>query len=302
LADEPYIPEEHTGLGPSAKVYRAHDHLGNRVVRLKVLLTDHESRFALDREHLTQRMAVLVQIHHPLVARLVELDVQEQDMTLVSEFGEGIDGWKLIRHQPLTEAHLRTLAAQLVTALQAGEALNLPHGDLKPSNLIIENHPLYGLRLKLQDWGVAQSRHGQPRETLWFRAPELGPEDEPTARSDLFSAAATLVALITGQVLGEGDLAGPEPAGWAAFDALRLRSVRPDIDPALLDWLARLLHRDPAQRPDSATQALAALQRSAEPAAQHPWGVAALILVYNLAVLAMLIGYLWWLLAGGHSG
>ena len=308
MAEDLYIPEEQTGLGPSAKVYRAHDVKGDRVVRLKVLLAEHESRFALDREHLRHRVASLQQICHPLVCRLIELDVQEQDMTLVGEFAEGLDGWHFAARRPVTTAQLRIIAEQLMTALQAGEAPGLPHGDIKPSNLIVDNHPTLGLRLKLQDWGVAQSRHGQPPETLLFRAPELRPEDEPTIQGDLFSAGATLVALLAGKAIGEGDSPGQRQAAWALFKTYQLRSLRPDLDPALHDWLLWLLQTDPSQRPASASQALAVLTGKTESLPMEPvrrrrsWWPALVSLGYNAVALTTLVAYLRWLLHGGRAG
>jgi len=43
---------------------------------------------------------------------------------------------------------------------------------VKPSNIIMADHPAGGVVLQLQDWGLSECRHFQPRETLQFRALE----------------------------------------------------------------------------------------------------------------------------------
>ncbi len=80
-------------------------------------------------------------------------------------------------------ADVRALAVQLMHALLVGEHLRQPHGDPKPSNLIIADHPGGGLFLQVQDWGLTLARQTQPPETLWFRAPELHAADHRRRRA-----------------------------------------------------------------------------------------------------------------------
>lgn len=292
---DPYIPEDKAELGPSAKVYRAHEVKGNRLVRLKVLLADHDSAYALDRDHLAQRAALLQAVMHPNVCRLMALDVQAQDMSIVSEFAEGLSGWTYARRNRLTNAALRTLAEQLMEALKMAET-HVPHGDVKPNNLYIENRPLEGLTLKLQDWGVGQSRHRQPRETVSFRAPELHDDEAATLRGDLYSAGATLATL-----------AGAEPGTEAEvyqaprireFDKAHWRDGCAGFDPALIEWLGDLLQTDPLQRPASASEALAWLRGGKPSNIRRPLWLKLLLLLYNVAVIGTLAAYLLWLNKG----
>ena len=297
MAEDPYIPEEQVGVGPSAKVYRAHEARENRLVRLKVLLAEHESPFAADRDHLAERISQLKQVRHPRVCRLIGLDIQAQDVSLVSEFAEGLNGWAFAQQSRLSSTTLRTLAVQLMEALQAADASHIAHGDVKPCNVFIENRPLEGLVLKLQDWGMAQSRHRQPRETLCFRAPELSSESPPTVRGDLFSAGATLAALCTGHALIDGSTADQLLAAWRDFDVAEWQAQCPHIDPALLHWLAWLLEFDPEERPASAAEALAGLNGTIKirRVIRRPWWRTLVLLGYNTAVMGALAAYWLWL-------
>ena len=222
-------------------------------------------------------------------------------MTVVSEFAEGFNAWTFSQLGPFTTERLRVVAVQLLEALQAGEAAHLPHGDVKPCNVLIESRPLEGLCLKLQDWGLGQSRHRQPRETLAFRAPELGPEDAATLAGDVFSAGATLAALCTGHCLIEGRTAEDFREAWATFDVNGWQELCPHLDPGLLNWISWLLTLDPAERPATATEALEGLRdpskrkrrRRAKP--QRSALSQFLLLAYNGAVIAGLAWYWLWL-------
>ncbi len=298
MDQEPYIPEEQTGAGPSAKVYRAHDSKGLRTVRLKVLLSGLESRYAVDREHLADRVASLKEIDHPQAGRLLDLDIQGDDMTLVTDYAEGLNGWEFIGRRTLSVAELRSLAVQLMSALQAGEATRTAHGDVKPSNLILSRREGIGPVLHLQDWGVAQSRHEQPRETLQFRAPELGPEDPATMRADLYSAAASLTALAVGAGYSEACRPGQPPRDWRALVEARWQA-HGGGEVAFKKWLLWLLQPEAAGRPRSATEALKALNGAAAgTASQMSAGMVAASLLCNAAVIGTLAGYVLWLLRG----
>ena len=297
MAADPYIPEEQTAVGPSAKIYRAHEVTANRLVRLKVLLAEHESPFPVDRQHLTARIPQLQGVVGPRVCRLLALDVQAQDTSVVSDFGEGNNGWAFSQQAAFTSAKLRVLADQLMEALKTGEASGVPHGNIKPSNVLIESRPVEGLQLVLQDWGLAESRHRQPRETLAFRAPERWEDVPPTLQSDLFSAAATLAAMCTGHGLVEGNTAAEFHAEWQAFDVAEWQAQCPHIEPALLLWLAWLLKFNPDERPASVAQALAGLHgeiKLSRPRKRSAWAVL-MLLIYNISVIGTLALYWLWL-------
>lgn len=80
----------------------------------------------------------------------------------------------VIRYKHLTVPCIRSIAVQLLGAVQAAHASYLVHRDIKPSNILMENGKLY-----LADWGMSRvcTRGGIPLTsmvtTYWYRAPEL---------------------------------------------------------------------------------------------------------------------------------
>jgi serine/threonine protein kinase len=255
--------EKLLAVGPAAKIYRGVEIQTGRKVMIKALLADHEAACPLDREKIQLLVPSLMQVRHPQIAGLITLLPTEDEFALVYEFMPGISGRAFPQEKKTSAADVRALAVQLMNALLVGEHLILPHGDLKPSNLIITDHPGGGLFLQVQDWGLSLARQLHPAETLWFRAPELHRHGRMSSQSDLFTAASSLFFLATGAAPAQGDKPEQILADLATFD-LRgsLALMRPDLDAAFVDWLAWLLHPAPELRPASVAYALDGLMRS----------------------------------------
>lgn len=263
MHSESFQPERLLAVGPAAKVYRGVETATGRKVLIKVLLQDHEATHPLDRERLQILAHALMHVRHPQVAGLVTMLPTEDEFVLVYEYMPGMNLRAFVeQRRPPGPADVRALAVQLMHALMAGEALRQPHGDPKPSNLIVADHPAGGLFVQVQDWGLSLARHQQPLETLWFRAPELHSGGQPTSQSDLFTAAASLFVLATGAAPAQGGSVEEVVADWQRFDLQSLRQMRPDMDPSLCDWLGWLLNLEPARRPASVAQALEVLMNS----------------------------------------
>ncbi len=258
-----FQPEKIIAAGPSAKVYRGVETLTGRKVLIKALMQDNETAYRIDQERLQQLAPSLMQLRHPQIAGLITLLPTEDDFALVSEFMPGMNGRAFDAERRPSPSDVRALAVQLMHALLVGEHLRLPHGDPKPSNLIISDHPSGGLFLQVQDWGLSLTRQSQPPETLWFRAPELHAGGMPTMKSDLFTAAGSLFCIATNSAPAKGTTVEEIMRDWQAFNASHVMNhLRPDLDQPLRDWLAWLLNLVPEQRPQSVAQALDVLMHS----------------------------------------
>ena len=321
MHDDPFHPEKLIAAGPAAKVYRGVEKATGRRVLIKAL-HDIETPHALDREKLQLLAPALLQVRHPQIAGLITMMPTEDEFALIYDFMPGMNLLAFAATRRPSPADLRALAVQLMHALIVGEVLCQPHGDPKPSNLIIADHPGGGLFVQVQDWGLSLARTQHPLETLWFRAPELHAGGPPTCRSDLFTAAASLFCLATNSAPAQGDAPADLVRQWSAFDAGQtLRHQRPDLDAPFIDWLTWLLRPDPLHRPQFVAQALEMLTPmhpqpapAAHPHAPKPKPVAQkpptapapgppekkssagrrlIAIVLNLAALAILGFFLW---------
>lgn len=256
-----FLCETLLACGPAAKVFRGVEVATGRKVRIKVLLPETEATHPLDRERLQLLVPALLQMRHPQVSGFITLLPDEEDFALVHEFVPGMSGRWVPHQRRLAQADLLALAVQLLQAVHLGELARFPHGDLKPSNLIIADHPAGGQFLQTQDWGLSLTRQTPAPETMWFAAPERLEGAAPSIQADLFTSAASLLYLATGSFPTRA--CGTEAKAlqaWKRFD-LRgsLAALRPDLESAVADWLGWLLQQDPAGRPSTSRHALAVL-------------------------------------------
>jgi Serine/threonine protein kinase len=190
------------------------------------------------------------------------------------------------RGQPIDLSLLRAALIGSLDALALLHANNVIHGDIKPSNLLIDKLG----RVKLGDFGlarrVASDQGSYLKGATRYMAPELvAPQFGAVGpRSDLYSLGFTAYELLCGPQQFENLFPGLDAFGrdrqiawmmWHAAADRRLPPVASVLD-GVPDDLARVIDRltikDPAQRYQSATQALADLgpqPMAAQPAADE---------------------------------
>src|SRR5215210_756470 len=247
LLRERYEPLEVVGRGGEGEVVRALDHLHGRHVALKVRpAADEASRADL----LSEARLLLSLSPHPGLP-LVREDFFVDDRYVVAM--DWIDGTNL---EALLDLEGRPgLDPALVIGYleQAAEALEhlrthdppVVHGDVKPANLILTS---FG-RIVLVDFGLSSTPYDDVRRagTAGYVAPEVGAGARPTAAADVYSFAATALALITGERPSSG------AASWGAIEQERI--------PGLERIVRRSLATDPAHRDVSAAAFVARLER-----------------------------------------
>ncbi len=207
-----------------------------------------------------------------------------------------------LRQGPLPLAQWQSLAPRLLHALGQLHRRNILHRDVKPENLHLGEDG----ELRLLDFGLAycpglsgDEAHQLPG-TPSYLAPESFQGAAPEPRQDLYAAGVTLYRLLCERYpYGEIE-AFQHPRFGSPTPASR---YRPDL-PAWLDaWLLRAVAADPAQRFETAEQALLALEQGERQAglASRPrpllereplrfWrGLALASLLFNLALLAWLL-------------
>jgi serine/threonine protein kinase len=167
---------------------------------------------------------------------------------------------------------------QIASTLAAAHEKGIIHRDLKPENVMLvpDNLAPLGERAKLLDFGLAKLRldaapaHGvtQSQEVLGtplFMSPEqcrgAGKVDEKT---DVYSLGVVLYALLAGRPPfsgeGVGDLIhqhlGHAPPPLSGFD--------PTLPAVVVQFVHRLLHKSPADRPSMADVVTELAQRYAD--------------------------------------
>lgn len=136
--------------------------------------------------------------------------------------------------------------------------LGVVHADLSPANVAADEQ---GARVVFFDvglavWRDAPRRDGAFRGTVGYVAPEVARGEIPTARSDLFSLAATLLHAATGDAPRKLPPTLPLGAAIAVAAEQPLALSRYTLTSRSLGAIARCLAHDPGARPGSAREVL----------------------------------------------
>lgn len=305
------------GNGDFAAVYRARDRELGRDVAIKQI----HNQYLTDQRRLERfwrEAQLLASLQHPHI--LTIYDVVRPRGWLVLELMQKtlLDA---SRGQPIDLSLLRSALVGSLDALSLLHANNVIHGDIKPSNLLLDKHG----RVKLGDFGlarrVASDQGSYLKGATRYMAPELvAPHFGPISpKSDLYSLGFAAYELLCGSAQFEQLFPGLDAFGrdrqiawmmWHAAPDRKLPSVASVLDGVPTD-LARVIDRltikDPTQRYQSAQQALADLNRPAvggstppDPADEQAAGresrqkfqrrlVAGLALVASLLVSALIV-------------
>jgi response regulator RpfG family c-di-GMP phosphodiesterase len=262
------------GGGSVGVVFLAEHILLRRRVAVKVVPVDDGFPPSV-LERFYAEMRVLAGLHHPNVVLAYDagrLPAPGPNLPalhfLVMELITGGDLENhVVEHGPPPVPQACEWIRQAAAGLQEAHDNHLVHRDLKPSNLLLTADGT----VKLVDFGLARQFYGNktdPRALLGsieFMAPEQSLD--PTAvnaRADIYGLGATLFWVLTGQTPYP-----QEPSVAKALQALqrdqprRLRQFLPHAPTEVDELLARMMARDPAQRPASPLEVMAVLTRYA---------------------------------------
>ena len=212
-------------------------------------------------------------VDHPNVVkalRFCKADNGPGDHLLAMEFVEAVSTEELlVRGGPVKASAACDIARQAALGLEACHAAGLIHRDVKPANLLVAADGT----VKVADFGLALLKDqvaGEFSLQMIFGHDCLGSADymapeqsrnsnEVDPRADLYSLGCTLYSLLTARV------PFPAKSGREVLRAHRhnavpdVRRKAPDTPPEVAALVARLMAKDPADRPASAAEAAALL-------------------------------------------
>jgi len=274
------------GRGAMGVTYRAVDiNLGSPVA-LKVI----SSRYSGDakaRDRFRREAQATAQLRHANVATVFhfgETAAGECFYAMELVEGETLEA-RVRRDGPLSPSMTLDVAEQVARALIAAETHGLVHRDLKPSNIMVVANDAAGtngLAVKVIDFGLAKpsaaiqdssdQTHSCFSGTPGFASPEQLSTDNTSldARSDIYSLGATLCYLLCGKAPFGGQ--SLRELREKQFDQrLRLEELAAaKVSAPVRKLLRSMLATDPAERPSSARELLAELQRCREEIEERP--------------------------------
>jgi serine/threonine-protein kinase len=257
----PFLVLDVIGHGGSALVLRAQRAAGDGVqtVALKLLRTglysaDAQRRFA-------REQAILAQLSHPHIARLIEGGVSANGLPYIAmELVEGLPITDYAERHALAIPQRLRLALMLCRAVEAAHIALVVHRDLKPSNVLVAGDGA----IKVLDFGIAKLLDDDSPQlatqaimlTPEYAAPEQFDAGPITTATDVYALGVLLGELLSGQRLGgkagvqasaQAQASPVLPRGLPERGVL-VRSLRGDLDAIIATALAE----EPARRYRSA--------------------------------------------------
>jgi serine/threonine protein kinase len=254
------------GSGGTATVYRAHGQDG-RQAAVKLM---HEHLVGNWSRRFEREARLLSRLKEPSVVELYEFGRKTGVPFLVLELlsGESLDRVQLPAQLSARVSAITAYARQALKTIELVHGCGVLHRDLKPSNLFLTSSGA----LKVLDFGAASSEQRDLTRTdsltsgllgtPAFMSPEQarGRWDLVDERSDIWSLAATLFTLLSGEHVHPGRTRNEQLGRAMSATARPVGSVLPKLDPAI----ARVLDQALAYRREHRFQSALAFREALE--------------------------------------
>ncbi len=232
------------GRGGSGTVFRAIEETLGREVALKVL-DGHALDPSLAREKFERGARVGAAVDDPGIVGVLRSGQWNGTPFVAMELVRGPTVTRLLSERRLAPVEGLRLAAAIARALHALHAAGFVHGDVKPSNVLLDEDR--GGRPRLVDFGLARAigtpGSGGAEGTPAYMAPEQARGDVAEATTDVFGVGAVLYHALTGRAPFDGRAARAP-----------VRTLAPEVAPDAAAICERAMEPEPSRRYGSALE------------------------------------------------
>ena len=267
-SDQRYELLEKIGSGSFATVYRARDRELGREVAIKQIHQEYLEK-PEQLERYWQEAQLVASLHHPNIVTFFDIDREKG--WLIMELMQANLADRMAGRQMDLKA-LRTTIAHGLRVLKYLHSRGIVHGDIKPSNMMIDERR----RIKLGDFGLARRVSDEDgsllKGTTKYMAPEVVSDEfgEVGPASDLYSLGFTAYDLMCGPNFedlfpGMSAYGRNKQAAWMMWHAApdrrlpKIENVLQGVPEDLANVVDKLVEKDQSNRYQSADEALSDL-------------------------------------------
>ncbi|MCE9530511.1 MAG: serine/threonine protein kinase, partial [Planctomycetes bacterium] len=267
------------GRGGMGRVFKAEHMTMGRVVALKIL-SSHLLKTERARQLFHREVKAAARLSHPNIVTAFDANQVGERCFLVMEFVDGPNLQDLVKeHGPLPVTQACDYIRQAAIGLQCAHDIGMVHRDIKPANLLVQNNPSKVIPsasiVKILDFGLARvttNEDGTPgddsiadnKNTVMGTPDYLSPEQARSlhsvdGRSDIYSLGCTFFYLLTGQVPFTGGTTMEKLIRHGTEEPRLVSSVRPDVPPAVVAIVSKMLAKKQEDRFQSSAELAAVL-------------------------------------------
>jgi tRNA A-37 threonylcarbamoyl transferase component Bud32 len=261
-----YVVLQKVGEGGMATVYRGRHQTLDRDVAIKIL-HPHLSSSTRNRKRFEREAQAIEHLRHENILEIFDYSgLDGHDCYIVTEFVEGETLSALLsRRGRLPSEIAAMIGVDLCKALAYAHSSGVLHRDIKTDNVMLRVDGT----LKLMDFGIARfldetkvTMTGALVGSPAFMSPEQAREAPLDPRSDLFSVGTVLYTLVTGSLPFTGGNPSLILKNVIEGNRPSVTELAPTVSPTLADLIERLMATDASDRPSTAAEAGAELERS----------------------------------------
>ena len=250
------------GSGGMADVYKAKDHVLNRLVAIKVLKQEYSTDATFVKKFRVEAQSA-AGLSHPNIVSVYDVGEDDGVYFIVMELVQGITLKNYIDMKgKLDIREALNISVQIASGLSAAHENRIIHRDIKPQNIIMSRDG----KVKVTDFGIAKVADSTTvtttaAGTVHYISPEQARGGYSDERSDIYSLGITMYEMVTGRgpFEGETNVAGAQM--HIHSEMVPPRKLEPSIPVSFEKIILKCTQKKPERRYASAKELIADLRK-----------------------------------------
>ena len=250
------------GSGGMADVYKAKDHVLNRLVAIKVLKQEYSTDATFVKKFRVEAQSA-AGLSHPNIVSVYDVGEDDGVYFIVMELVQGITLKNYIDMKgKLDIREALNISVQIAAGLSAAHENRIIHRDIKPQNIIMSRDG----KVKVTDFGIAKVADSTTvtttaAGTVHYISPEQARGGYSDERSDIYSLGITMYEMVTGRVPFEGETNVAVALMHIQSEMVPPRKLEPSIPVSFEKIILKCTQKKPERRYASAKELIADLRK-----------------------------------------
>ena len=250
------------GSGGMADVYKAKDHVLNRLVAIKVLKQEYSTDATFVKKFRVEAQSA-AGLSPPNIVNVYDVGEDDGVYFIVMELVQGITLKNYIDMKgKLDIREALNISVQIASGLSAAHENRIIHRDIKPQNIIMSRDG----KVKVTDFGIAKVADSTTvtttaAGTVHYISPEQARGGYSDERSDIYSLGITMYEMVTGRVPFEGETNVAVALMHIQSEITPPRQLEPSIPVSFEKIILKCTQKKPERRYASARELIADLRK-----------------------------------------